>query len=258
LSAGAREQVPAVVGAVLLLLVGWIVARVMRALAVRGMQILETLVGRATRRPAGPGLRSSAAAFSMIVFWAVLLFFITAATQVLGLVTFTEWLARLLEYLPTLIAGLLIIAAGFNFARFVGDIVYAGAERLAPAQRTALARLAQATALIAALLVGADQIGIRVTWIAIIAVIVIASVLGGVMLAVSLGARGYVSNLIGAHYLRQALRIGESVRIAGHEGRILDVTATSLVLETEEGRVSLPGRIFHDEPIVLIARSGDG
>jgi hypothetical protein len=30
------------------------------------------------------------------------------------------------------------------------------------------------------------------------------------------------------------------------------------VLETDEGRVSLPARVFHEQPIVLIARASDG
>lgn len=252
------ERAPAIGGALLLLLVGWIIARIARVLAARAMLVVETLIERASGRPSSAGLRSSAAAFSTIVFWVVLLFFVTAATQVLGLPIFTQWLARLLEYLPTLVAGLLIIGAGFIFARFVGDLVHAAAERLASPQRAALARLARGATLVAALLVGADQIGIRVTWIAIFAVIVAASVLGGVMLAVSLGARDYVANLIGAHYLGQTLRIGESVRVAGHEGRIVDVTATALVLDTAEGRVALPGRVFHEEAIVVIASPRDG
>jgi small-conductance mechanosensitive channel len=136
--------------------------------------------------------------------------------------------------------------------------VHAAAEALAAPQRAMLARLAQGATLLVALLVGADQIGLRVTWIAILVVVIVAAVLGGVILTVSLGARGYVSSLIGAHYLRQALRVGEFVRVAGHSGRVLEVSATSLVLETEEGRVILPGRVFHDEPIVLIDRAPDG
>lgn len=252
------EHVPAFLGAVLLLVIGWLIARLLRALAARGMQVLEALVAKATGRSSRVGVLRSAEAFSTLIFWVVLLFFITAATHVLGLVTFTEWLARLLEYLPTLAAGLLIIAGGFILARFVGDFTHAAATRLDSSQRTALARLVQGFTLVAALLVGADQIGIRVTWIAIFAIIVIAAMLGGVALAVSLGARGYVSNLIGAHYLRQAFQVGESVRVCGFQGRILHVTATSLVLETQEGRVALPGRVFHEEAITLITRPSDG
>jgi len=244
-------------GAILLLAAGWLLARLLRVVAVRGMHLAESLIERlagSSRLKVG----RSANVLGTVVYWVVLLFFVTAATQVLGLQTFTEWLARLLEYLPTLAAGVLIVVAGYVLAGFVADLVLATATRLQAAQRTALARLAQGATLVAAILVGADQIGIRVTWIAILAAVVIAAVLGGVTIAVSLGARGYVANLIGAHYLRQAFEVGQRVRVSGFEGRIVEVSATSLVLETKEGRVVLPGRVYHDEPIVLLAGEGHG
>lgn len=252
--------VPSVLGAVLLLLVGWILARLLRVVAARGAMLLDTLLARMTGPAAAerPRIGRASAVLGAVVFWVVLLFFATAATQVLGLQTFTDWLARLLDYLPTLAAGLLIIVAGYVLASFTADLVHATATRLQPAQRTALARLAQGATLVAAILVGADQIGIKVTWIAILAAVVIASVLGGVTIAVSLGARGYVANLIGAHYLRQAFRIGQRVRVAGFEGRIVDVTVNSLVLETLDGRVAIPARVYHDEPIVLLTGEADG
>lgn len=254
-------HLPSLIGAVLLLAAGWLLARLLRVLAVRGMQFADTLIARlAGSTPARAGVRvgRSANVLGTIVYWVVLLFFVTAATNVLGLQTFTDWLARLLDYLPTLAAGLLIIVAGYVLASFTADLVHATATRLQPAQRSALARLAQGATLVAAILVGADQIGIKVTWIAILAAVVIASVLGGVTIAVSLGARGYVANLIGAHYLRQAFRVGQRVRVSGFEGHIVDITVTSLVVETQDGRVAIPGRVYHDEPIVLLTGNGDG
>jgi len=250
-------HLPNLIGAVLLLAAGWLLARLLRLLAVRGMRFAETLIARL----AGPSrIRTgrSANVLGTIIYWMVLLFFVIAATQLLGLQTFTDWLSRLLDFLPTLAAGLLIIVAGYVLAGFAADLVHATATRLQSAQRAALARLAQGTTLVAAILVGADQIGIKVTWIAILAALVIASMLGGVTIAVSLGARSYVANLIGAHYLRQAFQVGQRVRVSGFEGRIVDVSATSLVLETADGRVALPGRVYHDEPIVLLTDKNGG
>lgn len=251
------SNLPSLLGAVLLLAVGWMLARVLRVLAVRGAQLVETFISRL----AGSSrvrMGRSANILGTIVYWMVLLFFVTAATQVLGLENFTGWLTRLLDYLPTLAAGLLIMVAGFVLASFAADLVHATATRLQPAQRNALARLAQGATLVAAILVGADQIGIKVTWIAILVAVVISAVLGGVTIATSLGARSYVANLIGAHYLRQAFQVGQRIRVSGFEGRIVDVSATSLVLEIEEGRVVLPGRVYHDEAIVLVRGNGNG
>jgi hypothetical protein len=252
-------NVPNLLGAVVLLLAGWAVARILRLVTRRAVLLLEVLLAKL----AGPSgverlkVGRSAAVLGAIVFWVVLLFFVTAATHVLGLQTFTDWLARLLDHLPAMAAGLLIVVAGYILASFVADLVSATATRLPAAQRIALARVAQGATLTVAILVGADQIGIKITFLAVLAAVVAAAVLGGVTLAVSLGARGYIANLIGAHYLRQAFSVGQRVRVGGHEGRILEVTPVSLVLETDEGRVSLPGRLFHEEAIVLILK-GDG
>ncbi|MCG6875198.1 MAG: mechanosensitive ion channel [Betaproteobacteria bacterium] len=251
---------PSILGAVLLLLAGWILARLLRAVTVRSVLLLDTLLSRVTKTAGVERLRMarSSTVLGAVVFWVVLLFFVTAATHVLGLQSFTEWLARLLDYLPTLAAGLLIVIVGYVFSRFLADLVQATATRLAPAQRNALARVAQGMVLITAVLVGADQIGIQVTFLAILVGTMVAAAVGGVTIAVSLGARDYVSNLIGAHYMRQAFDVGQRVRARGHEGRILEITVTSLVLETDEGRVAVPARVYHEEPIVLIARSSNG
>ncbi|HEX6297887.1 MAG TPA: hypothetical protein VFZ74_15035 [Burkholderiales bacterium] len=248
---------PNLLAAVALLAVGWMAARLLRIVAERAARFADAA---AARFAGGAPKRAerSAALLGAVVFWVVLALFAAAATQVLGLALFTEWLVRVLDHLPTLAAGLLIMVAGYVLAGFVADLVAATATRLAPAQRNALARLAQGATLVTALLVGADQMGVKVTWLAIFAAILVASLLGGVMISASLGARGYVANVIGAHYLRQAFHVGERVRVAGFEGRILEVTPTSLVLECAEGRVLLPGRVYHDEPIVLLPGQADG
>jgi len=251
---------PSIVGARRLLLAGWVIARLLRAITIRSVLLLDTLLSRMIKTAGVERLRMarSSTVLGAVVFWVVLLFFVTAATHVLGLQSFTQWLARLLDYLPTLAAGVLIVVAGYILSRFLADLVQATAVRLSPQQRTALARITQGVVLVAAVLVGADQIGIKVTFIAIFAAAIAAAAVGGVTIAVSLGARDYVSNLIGAHYMRQAFEVGQRIRVAGHEGRILEVTVTSVILETEDGRVALPARVYHEQPIVLLARSTHG
>ena len=93
-------HLPSLVGAILLLAAGWLLARLLRVLAVRGMQLAETLIERmagSSRIKVG----RSANVLGTIVYWVVLLFFVTAATHVLGLQTFTDWLARLHQFLMT-------------------------------------------------------------------------------------------------------------------------------------------------------------
>lgn len=223
----------------------------------RGISLLDTLIARGTGQSRWR-IGSSGRLIGTLVYWLVLLTFIAAATQTLGLQTFTDWLARLLEQLPSLAAGLLIVVVGCLLSGFAAELVRAAAANLPVNQRAALARLAQGATLMIALLVGADQIGLKVTW----------------NRDPGDGAGGYGGRRARhrgqpglAQLCRQPDRCalpapGAAARPAGagcaHEGLIVDLTATSLVLETADGRVLLPGRVYHDEAIVLIARHDAG
>lgn len=246
---------PNVLGAFLLLFVGWIVAHGLRATAVRLTQLGERALSRMPAGRVSPPARlpsASAKIFGSVVFWIVLLFFLTAATQVLGLLTFTAWLARVVDYLPTVFAGALIILAGFLVSRIAREVVQAAAVSAGERQRALIGRVVQISILVTAILVGAEQIGIKVTFLVILAAASGIALVGAVALALSLGSRDYVANLIGGHYLRQRYSVGQHVRAAGYEGRILELTDTAVVLETAEGRASLPAKVFNEQPIVLV------
>ena len=246
---------PNVLGAFLLLLVGWVVAHLLRAVAVRVTLLGERALAHiAASRGAAPARLTGASAkiLGSVVFWVVVLFFLTAATQLLGLHTFAAWLARVADYLPTVFAGALIIVAGFLVSRLAREVVEAAAASAGERQRALFGRVVQAAILVTAILVGAEQIGIRVTFLVILAAGAGIALVGAVALALSLGSRDYVANLIGAHYLRQRYSVGQQVRTAGYEGRILELTDTAVVLETAEGRASLPAKVFNEQAIVLV------
>lgn len=256
LGAQLAEYAPKLLGAALLLLVGWLIARLLRGLAVKLMHVLELVLHRLWRGPAGKTSALPSASVEIvgtILFWVVIVFFAAAATHVLGLDAFSSWLKDLMAYLPTLVAGLLIILAGVLLSGFARDLTVAALAALPDSQRLQLGRLVQGAILVTAVVMGADQIGIEITFLVVLAAVTTSAVIGGVALAVSLGARSYVANLIGAHYLRHAFEPGQRVRIGATEGTILELTAVSLVLETEQGRASIPAKVYNEETIVLLS-----
>lgn len=254
---------PDLLGALLLLLAGWLLASLLRALSHRVLQWSD----RAIERLLGPGraarlrVARSAAPIGAVVFWAVMLFFAATAAQLLGFDGFTAWLARMLDRLPALLAGLLIIGGGWLLSRFAADLVHESGV-LPPAQRGVAARGVQVAILTGAVLVGADQMGARVTFLAIFVGAVAVAVAGGAVVAISLGARQHVANLIGAQQLRQSFMPGQTIRVGEIEGRILEINAHGALLESEQGRVSVPGHLFSVQPVVLLtaarAEAGGG
>jgi small-conductance mechanosensitive channel len=77
-------------------------------------------------------------------------------------------------------------------------------------------------------------------------------VLGAFALAFGLGARAAVSNIIGAHYLRQTFEIGHVVRFGAIEGTVTAITSTAVIIRIPEGQVIVPAKQFSEEVSVLV------
>lgn len=247
------QYLPSIIGAVVLVFVGWIVAVAIRAIFLRLMRALETVLQRFSKqgKSAKNQFYSTSQFLAKFVFWIVMLFFVTAALNFLQLKIITEWLNNVISYLPTLLAGGVIIFVGYLLSGLLKEVILrsnlAGKE-----QRQFLAKTVHVLLTITVVLIGLDQIGIKVTMLVILFTLLVGSVVGGLALAVSLGARLAVSNLIGSHYLRQSYHPGQLIRINDQQGKIVELTSTSLVLETAEGLVALPSKLVHETPVILI------
>ena len=158
------EYLPAVLGALVLLLVGWGVASLLRYAT--GQITERTLVRLARTRPMDTRIqqpRSYSAApdiASRIVFWVVLLFFVLAAAEVLDLRVISSLLAGLTAYLPGLIAGLLILFIGLWFAEVTRAVLRRTSARIGIEQAEMLGRVGQILVLLIVFSIAAGQIGI--------------------------------------------------------------------------------------------------
>jgi hypothetical protein len=85
-----------------------------------------------------------------------------------------------------------------------------------------------------------------------------AALLFGFTLAFGLGARTLVSNLIAAHHLREVLEPGQEIRIGDWEGTVLEVSATAVVLDTQEGRTSVPAKLYQEQAVVMLLSDNAG
>lgn len=253
----AADFLPQLAAGIGLLLLGWIVARLARALVIRLLEGIDGLIRRFASDRVADQIRlrqTSARLLGNLLFWVIVLVFLTAAARQLGLESFSQWLDNLINYLPTLVSGVLIILVGHYLSLLARDAVQTAATTAGIEQPLILGRLARAAVLVAALVIGADQLGVNVTLLVVLTAVILGALLGGGALAFSLGARRMVSNLLAAQQVRQHYRIGDSIRIADFQGTILDITGRAVILETEEGRVQLPAACFDEQPCVILSR----
>jgi len=251
----ASTHVPAVVIAAVLVLAGWALGRLLGAWTGR-------LVGRVDHLAPGRALhnglrrigieRAPSDVVAGIVFWLVLLFFLTAATETLGLPVLATWLTGVTYYLPRVLVALLIVAIGLFVGTLAHDAVLAATIASGLAYGRLLARLAQVAVVMIAVVTGIDQAGVESRFLIVTITIVLGAVIGGAALAFGLGARTAVSNIIGSHYLRQTYRVGQTIRIGTVEGTIVAMTTTAVILDTSGGRVLVPGKEFSETASTLV------
>lgn len=250
---------PRVLAAIAILLAGWLIAKLLRLLSERLIGGLDRLWHKAVLRSGIEQLQPRyppAKIAGEFLFWLIILLFITLAAQTLGLGVFVDWLTKVVAYLPVFLAGLMIVLAGFIVSSLVRDLVSATTISAGIAQGDLLGRAAQVVILLTAIILGIDQIGIDVMFLAVVSGIILSATLGAVALAFGIGARVHASNIIAAQQLQQIYKPGDRVRLGDVTGKIIEITATRVVLDASEGRINIPAGIF-DESVSTLLAEGD-
>jgi len=251
------EHLPEVLGAIVLLLVGWGVAQLFRYTT---KKIAEKTVLRLARtRPMDTRIQQplsySAAPTiaSRIVFWVVLLFFVLAASEVLELELISALLSGITAYIPRLLAGLLILFLGLWFAEVTRAVLSRASKNIGIEQSDVPGRLGQVLVLLVVFSVAAGQIGIDNTLLVALVAIFFGVMLGAIALAFSFGAKTMIANLLAAQSIVQTYNTGDTIRIGDVEGKILRITRTSLILETQQGQTLIPAKRFSEQASVQIS-----
>jgi small-conductance mechanosensitive channel len=259
-TASIGAYLPTLAAAIAVMLIGWVIARLVRAVLLRSGGALNGVLGQLAR-PFGSGRLEVTHRFIALtanfVFWVIILFFAAAATRMAALDAFSVWLDRVIAYLPTLVAGLLIAFAGYLLSSLVRDVVTATLASVSSRDNELIGLGAQIAVFVTALVIGLDQIGIDVTFLITLAAVLIAGIALSVALAFGLGAREFVGNLIAARQLSGALEVGDYARCGDAEGRVLEITSTTIVLLNDRGRVLLPAARLQTQTAEILSRQAD-
>ncbi|WLQ16031.1 mechanosensitive ion channel [Hahella aquimaris] len=240
---------PNILGALTLFFFGFFIALGLARAVRTGVSLLERLLARIFARfstsPSSLKLRQSYTnVISKGVFWLVLLFFIAAGANSLGLNIVSQWMSQLLLYLPHFAVGMLIMLGGYLVSKVVNLVMTSAAESVGIRQSALIGRSVQFTVIFIAIVIGIEQIGINIQFFTQFTIILSAVVAGGFSLAFAFGARVLVANIIGSQQMNKLAQLGDEVSIAGVEGIIVDMTGSVIVLETPQGRTTIPGSFF--------------
>ena len=197
----AGEFLPRIVLALLILLAGWIIAKMVRFAIARGLRAVNFTV--LTERAGIDGFlrdggiqTDTAGILALLFYWLVILASLIIGFNLLGLTYITDLLGRVVLFLPKVMVALLILAFGAYFARFVGNAVTAYCRNVHIQDADILGRLAQYAILAFVVLIALDQVNVGGDIVRQTFLIVLAGVVLALALAFGIGGKDWAAEML--------------------------------------------------------------
>jgi len=248
---------PALFAALIIIILGWIVgvllakglARLLRT--VRFNQLAERAGIDQFLEHAQIKLDPSSA-LATLIKWFVILIFLVAAANTLGWPQVSQFLNRILGYLPNVAVAVIILVVGLALAGFIRDMVR-GAVTSAGAAEQSADVIAVATYWLFAIITAMtalNQLGIAITLSETLYAAIFGSIAAILSLAFGLGGRALAGDLVAGWTLSAQLNEGDTVTIGDDQGDIVRVGPTSTTIKTKQEEVILPNSVVAQSRIV--------
>jgi small-conductance mechanosensitive channel len=247
--------IPNLFGALVVVLLGFVVAKLLDALLSKllaklgldrlmGGTGLTKIIGRA-------GVKVPiSTVIGKIVYWFVLLIFLVSAAESLGLQRVSATLDMLALYLPKVFGAALVLLVGVLLAQLVNGLVRGAAEGVGIDYSAGLGRIAQWLVIIISLSVAISQLEVKTDLLNHVIVIGLITVGLAVALALGLGSREIAGQIIAGIYVRELFQVGQFIQIGEVEGQIEEIGTVKTTLLTDDGElVSFSNRILLDQRV---------
>ena len=248
------NALPNVIGALLLLLVGWLIARLV-AYAIRKVLQSRTL-SRLTDRLNKLAILQNAHVsvnsvqiISQFVYWVILLLFFIAASETLGWTAVSRSIGNLINYLPALLSAIVIALVGLYIAQVVRNVIRATLHSLRVGAANAISTFAFYVIAAIVILTALDQAGVDTTVITNNLTLIIGAVVGAFAIAFALASRSILENILASFYSRKSFAVGDNIKIKDIEGQIVRIDSVSVTVKTTQSEVVMPVRTLISERV---------
>ena len=156
------EALPRVAVAVLIFVAGWLIARATKWAVIKALKVVsfdelaeKIRINDFLRR--GDVKVHLSELVGVFLYWLILLAFLLAVLDLLGMTVAAELLERVLAYVPQVIAGILVLILGLFFATLVSGVVQTAAANAGMGQAKALGQIARVVVTIFAAVVALEK-----------------------------------------------------------------------------------------------------
>lgn len=172
--------------------------------------------------------------------WILYFVLFMVITELLELKMLSDGLKSIIGYLPQILTALAIFVIGLLFANFVKTSLKSLFESMELSGGKALSQIIFFIILIFVSVTALNQAGVDTTIITNNITLIFGAFLVAFTLALGLGARIIVADLLRTYYTRRKYELGQRIKFKNVEGEIISVDDLSMTLKTETGKLIVP------------------
>lgn len=237
---------PKLIGALVILFIGWLVARTVgkilsKVLAKIGVdRIAEMLDDIDLVQRSGVLKEKLSGIIAKIVYYMMMLIFIIAATETLGIAAITQIFTDLMNYLPSLLTAAVVFMIGLFLADMVQGAVVTLCQSLGVASAKMIGSVVFYFLFVTIAVSALAQAKINTDFISSSLTVIIGAGALAFSFGYGLASKDLVSNYLASYYNKNKVRVGDEVRILGERGKVVMIDSTSLILQTPERAIIVP------------------
>lgn len=242
---GFLDVIPKLVGALVLLLVGYIISKMIRKVIYKlfekfGIDKFAEPINQSDFIAKSNFKVIPSAIVSTIIYYFIYLIFIVAATDVLGMESLSQLIKDIINWVPNLITGLVLLFVGFLFADFIKNTVTKTCQSFGIPSANFIATAVFYFVLINVVISALAQAKVNTDFIATNISIIIAGVALAFAIGYGFASKDMVANFLVSFYSKDKLAIGQKVTLDGVTGLIIDIDKTSITLDCGNKEVIIP------------------
>ena len=248
--------IPNLMGALAILIIGFIVARLVAKILRRFLKTIgvdklaerlnEIEIVHKSNIKVVPSVL-----LSKVLYYFLLFIFIIAATDVLNMPIISNLMGDILNYIPVLISALVVFVIGLVASDMLKNIVKTACESLAIPSANIIANVVFYFVFINIAMIALSQAKIDTDFIQDNLSIILA----GVVLAFSIGygfaSRNMVANFLASFYNKGKVQTGDIIEIENMKGEVIAMDGGTMTMLVDGNEVLLPLSKLATEKIVL-------
>lgn len=251
-----EDFVPRVFGCLLILIIGYLVAKGVKIIV---KQILSKIgfdrIGDRLNEIGIIKQLKTAVSLSDIVakifYYYLLLIFLTLAAEKLGVDTITNMVLSLVNFIPKLIAGAIMLQIGIMLSDAIKTAVTALCKSFNIASAKLIGNIAFVFFLIITFITALGQIGIETALLESSFILVIGGVVAAFAIGYGIASRDVMANIISSFYSKKNYREGQVIRIDDVKGVITKIDNTSITIVNDTSTTIVPLQLFQTRQVEI-------